>query len=780
MKSFTSNDRHDLVARIKSVATPKRLKIAGIILAGFLLVTPAVTYAYYAHDISNRDRLMNRNDTGIILKDRNGKVFYEYGTVNANNDVPLAQISDNMQHALIASEDHEFYTHPGFSIRGIAAAGFADLMHRDATKYGGSTITQQLVKNRLLSSNKNLFRKYQEVSMAVAVERKYTKNEILDMYLNSVYFGEGAFGISEAAKTYFNTTPDKLTLAQSSQLVGLLPAPSSYSPISGDKQLAKEQQARVLRKMVENKYISASQKTDAESVQLAYNQGDSGTANTHAQHYAAMVIDQLKQKYGEEKVARSGYEVTTGLDLDWQIKAEQIVKQRVAVTSKLGGRNASLVAEDPINGEVRALVGSVDWNNTAFGQVNMATALRQPGSSFKPIYYSKALEQKLVTPATILDDSKTTFGGTYTPSNYDNRYKGKMPLRSALAESRNVPAVQVMQKVGVDNAVKAAQEMGLSTVTDPQKYGLALALGTAEIRLVDMVNAYSAFANQGEQHNQVLVTQVQDKFGKTVFKNKTTTKRVRSEGAAYLTASILSDPAARAPTYGTTLNIPSRDVALKTGTTNENRDAWTIGFTPNLVIGAWTGNNEHEPMIGLAGGSSAGIIFKQAMTQILPSLPKEEFVQPSSVVQVQVCKGTEARATSNGSNTYGEYFLKDDQPTTNCNAQTAPAPAPQKDEKKNEKDSSDEETPAPTTKPNNGNGNGNGNNEENTTTTPPTQPAPTTPPPPAGGQGGGEGGGNNGGGNGGTTTGGGSGGGETTPPPTTGPGTTNPQPTPAQ
>jgi 1A family penicillin-binding protein len=772
MKRILPESFSPVIARIRSVATPKRLKIVGVVVAAFLVFVPAVTYAYYAHDISNRDRLMNRNDTGIVLKDRNGKVFYEYGTVNANNDLPLAQISPNLQHALIASEDHEFYTHPGFSMRGIAAAGFADLTHKDATKYGGSTITQQLVKNKLLSSNKNFLRKYQEISMAVAVERKYTKNQILDMYLNSVYFGEGAFGISEAAKTYFNTTPDKLTLAQSSQLVGLLPAPSTYSPISGDKQLAREQQERVLTKMVENNYITTAQKTEAESTQLTYQKGADG-GQDHAQHFAAMVLDQLKQKYGEEKITRSGYEVTTSLDLDWQTKAEQIVKQRVAVTSRLGGRNASLVAEDPKTGEVRALVGSVDWNDASFGQVNMATALRQPGSSFKPIYYSKALEEKLVTPATILDDTKTTFGGSYTPSNYDNRYKGKMPLRSALAESRNVPAVEVMQKVGVDNAVKAAQEMGLNTVDNPSKYGLALALGTAEIRLVDMVNAYSAFADQGNQHNQIVITRVQDKFGKTVFKSKSTTKRVRSEGSAYLIDSILSDQAARAPTYGTTLNIPGRTVALKTGTTNENRDAWTIGFTPNLVIGAWTGNNEHEPMIGLAGGSSAGIIFKQTMTEILPSLPKEDFVQPSSVVQVTVCKGSEARATTGGSNTYGEYFLKGSEPSATCNAQTAPAPETKKEEKKHEKAPEENTTPAPTTNGNgngndgnNGNGNGDGGRGAGDTTDPaPTTPPPTTPPPA---------------GDGGGTTGGGSGGGETTPSPTPPPTDPNPQQTPAQ
>ncbi len=701
MWSFTDISWSDLRTRVRAAVTRKRLIIGGSIVVAFLLLTPVITYAYYAHDISNRERLMNRNNTGIVIRDRHGKIFYEQGTMSTNDHVPLNQISDYVEHGLIASEDQEFYSHPGFSVRGIARAMYADVIHKSATAYGGSTITQQLVKNKLLSSNKNYFRKYQEVAMAVAVERKYSKDQILDMYLNSVYFGEGAFGIADAAQVYFGKKPADLTLAESSILIGLLPAPSAYSPLSGNEKLAKEQQDGVLAHMVEAKYITADQMQQAQAQQLVYAESHPST-QAHAQHFAAMVIEQLNKKYGEERVIRSGYDVTTGLDLDWQKQAETIIKEQVAHASSLGGRNASLVAEDPTTGEIRALVGSVDWSNKDFGQVNMATALRQPGSSFKPIYFSKAFQDKLVTAATILDDSKKTFGSSYTPRDYDNRYKGKMSVRSALAESRNVPAVEVMQKLGVANGVQAAREMGLDSVSgSPSRYGLSLALGTAEVRLIDMVNAYSAFANKGKLPEQTLVTQIKNKFGKTVYRYKATNKQVRSPAAAYMISSILSDKDARAPTYGSRLNIPGRPVAFKTGTTNDNRDGWTIGFTPNLVVGAWMGNNENEPMIGLAGGSSAGIIWKNAMTRFLNDLPVEQFSKPKDIVQLNICRGTELRAPNAGGNTFMEYFIKGSEPQGTCDTQKKSPPKPRETKTPDQQSppNTNEEDPTNTTNP---------------------------------------------------------------------------------
>jgi 1A family penicillin-binding protein len=723
-----------VIASFKAVFTKKRMLIAGGVLLAFLLFTPMLTYAYYARDISNRERLMNRNNTGLALKDRHGEVFYEYGKISSDDDVPLSKISDNMEKALIASEDSDFYHHDGVSVRGIVRAVYADAINRNATKYGGSTLTQQLVKNKLLTSNKSFLRKYQEVSMAIAVERKYSKDEILDMYLNSVYFGEGAFGINDAAHVYFNKSPADLTLSESTMLVGLLPAPNIYSPISGEEAMAKARQEYVLKRMVEQGNISSKERTAALNQKLVYAHTESSNF-IHAQHYALMVIDELHEKYGNERIARSGFEVTTGLDLTWQNQAEGIIQKRVATFAAGGGSNAGLVAIDPKNGEVRALVGSVDWNNPQFGKVNMTLAERQPGSSFKPIYYSEAFDKHLITAASIMNDKPTTFGD-WTPTNYDGKYRGAITIRNALATSLNIPAAEVMQKLGLDAATGAAKRMGITTIGDPNKYGLTLALGTAETKLYEMTNAYAAFANGGEQYKPVLITSIKDKFGKMIYQSTDhRAQRVQSAQASFIISSILSDPIARAPSYGTSLNIPGRDVAVKTGTTNDNKDAWTIGYSPSLAVGVWVGNNENKPMSSnLFGGSSAGMIWHDTMLAITPALPNEKFTAPKDVVQVRVCKGTELKAPANYSNAFTEYFISGTEPTGECRGAT-PQVQPKKEEKKEEK------TEDNTDKNNNGNDNGNGNAGRggDTTptdpTTPPTDPqkpgdgTPTPPPP---------------------------------------------------
>jgi penicillin-binding protein 1A len=730
MPQLPNIPRHLLPARLKRVFTKKRVLIAGGLFAAFLLITPMVTYAYFARDIADRERLMNRNNTGLVIEDKNGEVFYEYGKTSANDNVPLSQISDIFEKAVIASEDREFYKHQGYSLKGIMSAVYANITNKTATKYGGSTITQQLVKNKLLTTDKNFLRKYQEVSMAVAVEQKYTKQEILSMYLNSVYFGEGAFGISDAAKTYFNKKPADLTLAESTMLVGLLPAPNAYSPISGDAELGKERQAYVLDQMVDLKYISVPEKAKALDTKLAYTHAESSNF-IHAQHYALMVIDELNEKYGAERVSRSGFEVKTGLDLKWQKQAEEIVKKRVASFESRGGSNAGLVAIDPKSGQVRALVGSVDWNNEQYGKVNMALAARQPGSSFKPIYYTDAFDKKIITPATIIEDQKTTFGD-WTPENYDFKYRGKITVRDALAQSLNIPAAKVMQKLGVDEATAAAKRMGITTVTEPEKYGLTLALGTAETKLYEMTNAYAALANHGVQHKPVLVTNIKDKYGKTIFEHKDgEAEQVVSEQAAFLTSSILADNTARAPTFGSSLNFRGRQVAVKTGTTNDNKDAWTIGYTPSIAIGVWVGNNANQPMRGLAGGSSAGMIWKDTMISFVKDTASEKFTPPAGIIKVRICNGTSQplKAPEDYSSAYTEFFIKGTEPTGECKQKIRkPSTTTQKEDKKeNKKENKKDEKP----KDEENNGGGRGGDTEPTEPTPdepPTEPGPDNPP----------------------------------------------------
>lgn len=650
----------------KGLSTKKKIAIIGGPLLALMIIIPLLTYAWFARDISDPDRLMNRNNTGIVLLDKNGKEFYSYGKTNDGERLSLNQISDHMENALVASEDKNFYDHGGVSVTGMLAAIYANFMNKDATAYGGSTLTMQLVKNTLLTSDKSFLRKYQELFLAIAVERTYSKDEILDMYLNSVHFGEGTFGIKDAARVYFGTTPDKLTLAQSSMLVGLLPAPSAYSPISGNAEYAKERQETVLGRMVEEGYITEEQKTGAMNTKLAY--ASQGTRETPAPHFAEMVIAELNERYGEERVARSGFRVKTTLNVEWQKAANEYVEAQTAINASLGGRNAAVVVEDPKTGEIRALVGSSDYQNKDFGMVNMATTPRQPGSSFKPIYFTEAMAQGLVTPATMIRDEPTDFGG-YRPNNFDFAFRGDISVRNALGQSLNIPAVKVMEKLGVDEALATAERMGIDTLDqDASQYGLSLALGAGEVELRDMVNAYAAFANKGEQYEQTAIISVTDKFDKEIFKSEPRDTRVVDEGAAFLISDILSDNSARAPTFGASLNL-SRDTAVKTGSTDDNRDAWTIGFTPNVVVGVWVGNNENEVMSS-GGSAMAGPIWRQMMERAYQDLEQENFTPPDEVEQIRVCSSNGGRVVGDGTQgTYLEYFLRDHGPEGTCERQ---------------------------------------------------------------------------------------------------------------
>lgn len=676
----------------------KALLIATPFLA-FLIITPIATYAYYAHDISDPERLMNRNNTGIVLTDQKGTVIYSSGKAEHHSLTPLNQISDTMKNALIASEDKDFYKHGGFSPASIIRALYDDILSHNLTGYGGSTLTQQLAKNTLLSNNQTILRKYQELAISIAIENKYSKDQILDMYLNSVFFGENAFGISDAAKTYFNETPDQLDLAQSAMLVGVLPAPSAYSPISGNATYAKERQTTVLSRMVTNGYITEAQKQAALAEKLTYAPVKSPISAT-APHYTEMVLQELYNKYGEEQVKRSGYQVTTTLDSSIQDELVQNVAKQIPYINMEGGSNASAIIIDPKTGEIRALVGSADWNNPNWGKVNMTITKRQPGSSFKPIYYSKALATGVITPATILHDVPTDFGGGYRPLDADKRFRGDVTVRTALNESLNIPSVEVMQKFGVKNAIQAAKNVGITTISDTTDYGLSLALGTAEIPLEQMTNAYAAFANGGQQYTTTTIHSIEDKYGKTIYTNKPKAKQVISPQGAFLISDILSDNNAKAPIFGSSLTVPGKKVAVKTGTTEDAHDAWTIGYTPDYAVGVWVGNNDNTPM--LSGGSDmAGPIWKHTFIQLTAdSTPS--FSIPGGIAQRNVCYGTEDIAPTKGSNTFSEYFLSDSIPSGICSAAIKVAPQVKQPEKKSDttkKQDNNDSTDTTTTTP---------------------------------------------------------------------------------
>ncbi len=648
----------------------KALVIATPILA-FLILTPIITYIYYANAISDPDRLMNYNNTGVVLLDTTGQPFYSFGTADRGSRLPLNQISDYTQKALISSEDKNFYKHGGFSLTSIVGALFANLRSGDATAYGGSTLTQQLAKNTLLSNNQTFLRKYQELAISVAIEQKYSKDEILDLYLNSVYYGEGAFGISNAAKTYFGKSAADLDLAESAMLVGVLPAPTAYSPISGNPKYAKERQATVLSRMVDNNVITQAQADAAKAETLTYPPQDKGV-NGSAPHFAEMVLSELYDKYGEERVTRSGFRVTTTLNPTLQKAANDAVDNQIGFIQRNGGSNAAVVAIDPTNGDIRAMVGSADYANTQFGKVNMAITPRQPGSSIKPLYYTEAMRRDLITPATILKDEPTDFGG-YKPLDADRKFRGDVTVRSALSQSLNIPSVEVMQKLGVPNAVDALKRLGISTVNDSTNYGLSLALGSAEAKLTDMTNAYASFANSGKQYSLTSVTKIDDKFEKEVYKAPTQTpKEVMPEDATFLISDILNDESARAPIFGSSLNTNGYDVAVKTGTTDEARDAWTIGYAKQLAVGVWVGNNDNTPMNN-GGSSMAGPIWRATILAGLKGQANQPFVAPSDVQRVLICRSNGLRAVGGGTEgTYQEYFKTSTIPQGTCDVPKPP------------------------------------------------------------------------------------------------------------
>lgn len=614
----------------------KALVISAPILL-FLLITPIVTYVYYYNDIADKDRLMNRNNTGVVLFDKDGEEFYSIGTAKHREIVPLSKISDVTKQALLASEDKDFYTHSGFSLLSIMKALYANFAAGDATAYGGSTLTQQLAKNTLLSTNQTFMRKYQELVIAIAIEQRYSKDEILEMYLNSVYFGNDSFGIEEAAENYFDKSPSKLNLAEASMLIGVLPAPSAYSPVGGNMEYAKERQATVLSRMVKNGVITEAEKTTAYEKELTYQPAK--TISNDAPHFTEMVLAELYERYGEETVKRSGYQVTTTLDLDQQRAANEAIANNLARIRWMGGSNASAVVIEPETGQIRVLVGSIDYTNTKFGQVNMATTSRQPGSSFKPIYYARAMADDIIAPASIIKDEKTTFGD-WTPKNASGRFYGNVSVRHALGWSLNIPAIKVLEQVGVGTAIEQAKAMGISTLGDSSEYGLTLALGSAEVPLVEMTNAYATFADEGVYKDTTTIDSIKNKFDQRIYRADATTSQAISKQGAYLISSVLSDNSARSAIFGSSLNVYGTDgkqktVAVKTGTTDDSRDGWTIGYTPDVAVGVWVGNNDNKEMLS-GGADTAGPIWRTIIAKAIGNA-SPSFTEPMGIVKEEAC-----------------------------------------------------------------------------------------------------------------------------------------------
>lgn len=612
-----------------------KLAIAGVIFIALLFV-------WYAKDLPTPGKIKERQaPEATRIYDRNGQLLYSVAGEQNRVSVSLQDMPDYLKEATIAAEDKDFYKHYGLDFRGIARAIVYDVLHLKRGQ-GGSTITQQYVKNAMLDPRKTFARKIKELILTIEIETMFSKDQILEMYLNEIPYGSTAYGVQSASKLYFNKDVKELDLAQSAMLAALPQAPTYYSPYGSHP---KEREARknyVLDRMANLEMISKDEAEAAKKEKLVFSPKRESIT---APHFIMYVKEKLIDDYGEKMVEEGGLKVTTTLDLDNQKAAEEAVAHGGAANlKKNGATNAALAAIDPKNGDILAMVGSVDYfNNEIDGQVNVTVANRQPGSSIKPIVYASAF-QKDYNPAFVLFDVPTNFGGGYQPQNYDGTFRGPVTMREALGNSLNIPAVKTLALTGLNDAVKQARAMGITTLTDPNRYGLAFVLGGAEVKPLEMATAFGVFADNGKLAYTHAILKVEDNKGKTLYEYKPEDhepKEVLNNQIAYQISSILSDNGARSAIFGSnsSLYFPNRQVAVKTGTTSEYRDAWTIGYTPSISVAVWVGNNDNTPMSGHAAGAMAAApIFHEFIDRALSGKANENFVWPDGLQDVAVDK----------------------------------------------------------------------------------------------------------------------------------------------
>ncbi|MCL4352925.1 penicillin-binding protein [Patescibacteria group bacterium] len=641
-----------------------------------LVVLIGLFYYYILSDLPSPTKLASQNiSQSTEIFDRNGKLLYTIYAQKNQTFIPLSEIPKSLQEATIAIEDKDFYHHGAIDLKGILRAAFAIIFHHQIQ--GGSTLTQQLVKNSLLNPQQTIVRKLREIILSFVTEALYSKNKILEMYLNQIPYGGTAWGIEAASETYFGEHAKNLDLAQSALLAGLPEAPSAFSPFGSHPELAKARQEEVLKKMYEQHYISKNQMQKAEEEKLNYK---SLGNNIKAPHFVLYVKDLLVKKYGERMVEEGGLKVTTSLDLSIQDFAQKEVANQIAHLKGYHVTNGAALVTDPATGEILAMVGSRNYFDRKIdGNVNVTLARRQPGSSIKPINYAVGLLNGY-TAATPFVDEPICFPNpgraSYCPGNYDHKWHGVVQMRFALANSINIPAVKMLKLNGVKAMIATASAMGITTFTNPNRYGLSLTLGGAEVTMLDMATAYGVFANEGYRVNLHPVLKVMDSKGNILQQYNPPQspifgKKILTSGVAYIISNILADNNARSMEFGTNspLFIPGHTVSVKTGTTNDFRDNWTIGYTPKYVVAVWVGNDDDSPMQGLVSGiTGAAPIWHGIMAHLLDDRPSESLARPGDIVQKKICATSgllpPPPGTPNRCPTRFEYFIKGTEPKT--------------------------------------------------------------------------------------------------------------------
>ncbi len=675
-KRFIKNKK--ISKTTSSKKKPERIKILkAIVYWGSILLI----FAWIFWDTPLPNHLANQQvPVSTKIFDRNGKLIYEIYADKRSTPVSLKDLPDYVWQATLAIEDKNFYKHYGISFLSIIRATFNTLFKRRLQ--GGSTLTQQLVKNALLTPERTLKRKIREFALTLAVETLYSKDQILEMYLNQIPYGSTAYGIGAASELYFGKEAKNLTLAEAALLAGLPAAPSKFSPFGSSPELAKERQKLVLQRMFEDGYISKEEMNKALEEPLKFAQPQ----KLKAPHFALWIKSLLAEKYGESTVERGGLRVTTTLDLELQEFAQEAVATEVAKLQKQNVKNGAALVTRPSTGEILAMVGSKDYfAQDEEGKVNIIFAKRQPGSSIKPLNYALALKDKKITPSTPLADVPTCFLVTgqppYCPSNYDGKFHGAVQVRFALGNSYNIPAVRVLALNGLENFIDFAKKMGITTFNNPQNYGLSLTLGGGEVTIYDMATAFGVFANQGIKQPLISILKVEDWKGKVleevdINKIKLSGDRVLSSEVSFLISHILYDNNARSTAFGESsfLNVKGHpEVSVKTGTTNDRRDNWTIGYTPLAVVATWVGNNDNSQMSGaISGVSGASPIWNRIIKEVLDKAENGHYdktevghawpKQPQGVIGTNVC-ATTGNLPSNPDSpecpTRFEYFLKD-------------------------------------------------------------------------------------------------------------------------